>query len=122
MQGRLIQPYLGPKGVVSIATATAAANNPVTLSIPGAGVAGNDVVIHWIAWSYSAAPTEVGRLLVTLDPGGVVFDIDLPVGKSFDFIPFPGRFPLFGDAGTEGGITLANGGAGIIPKLVACTS
>lgn len=122
MQGRLIQPYLGPKGIVSITRVTAAADTEVVVTIPAAGVVGNDVAIHWIAWSYDQALTALCKLTVVLSPAGTIFDMDLAAGRTFGFIPFPDRFPLFGGADVSGTIRLAAGGGTLIGKLTACTS
>lgn len=122
MQGRLIQPYLGPKGVVSIKAATAAADTLVTLAIPGQGVVGNDVAIHWIAWSYDQALTASCRLSVTFGTDPAIFDMDLAAGRTFGFIPFPGRYPLFGNGDVAASIVLSAGGGTLIGKLTACTS
>ena len=69
-------------------------------------------VIHYIQWSYSAAPTG-GRLFITF--GGVTkFDVDITAAG-------PGGFDFYlpGIVNEAVVITLAAGGAAIVGKLNA---
>lgn len=69
-------------------------------------------VVHFVQWSYSAAPTG-GRLTITND-GALVLDVDITAGG-------PGGFNVYkvGGVNKEVVITLAAGGAGITGKLSA---
>lgn len=101
--------------VLTPVSATAAANNPVPVTVNG--VAGQTQRLAGLSWSYSAAPT--GGLLTVVVNGVTILQLDITASG-------PGSVPLAQgglvcQAGQNVVVTLAAAGAAVVGRLNVAT-